>query len=207
MFIFDPHIMESTDPADDIVIHGDNTHLQTPAKLHVWFPVSQQQDVGGVSADIYQKHLQVMIQLSLEWRYRGISLRINIDIAHEDRHRLIIIAEVNGLGPFEILRELITKNAIMLRRQANGQMDSLSGIIVPCIAHFPGNSKQSQDEVAFVFCLVSAITEPLSGERPEPAFIFQHFICHRRTDRMLCQACHEAIVGCFDVVIAMINCD
>ena len=93
----------------------------------------------------------------------------------------------------------------MLGGQADCQMYLLGTVVVSGIAHFPGNRKERQDEVALVLGLVPAVAQPLAGEGPELPLVLQYLVCHGRTDRMLCQTGHKAVVGSLDVVVTVVN--
>ena len=56
MLILDPHIMQGTHTADDVIVHGDHTHFQASTELQIRLAVSEEQDIGGISADIHQEY-------------------------------------------------------------------------------------------------------------------------------------------------------
>jgi len=70
-----------------------------------------------------------------------------------------------------------------------------------------GNGEQGEDEETFITSLIPAVRETLAGKRPVFSFVLQHFLCHRRADRVLCQTGNEIVVDGFDGVIAVVDCD
>ena len=64
MFILNLHIMQGADPADDVIVHGNDAGFQTAAELHVRLTAAQEQNIGGVAANVDQKQAQVMLELA-----------------------------------------------------------------------------------------------------------------------------------------------
>ena len=207
MVVLDLHIVESADPADNVIVHGDHAHLQTAAELHVRLSAAQEQDICGISTNVHQKHAKVMVHLCLPGSDSGKCLGIHIDIPDHDGEGLVIVDEVDGLGSLEILGKLVPEDAVMLRGQADCEVYLRSGIVGPGVEQLPGDGKQGQDEVALILRLVSAVAQPLTGQGPEAAVVLKHLLCHRRPDRMLSQTSHKAVMSCLDVVVTMIDCN
>ena len=51
VIVLDLDVMQSAHPADDIVGHGNDAHLQTPADLHIRLGGPQEQHIGGKAPD------------------------------------------------------------------------------------------------------------------------------------------------------------
>ena len=98
MLILDPHIMQGTHTADNVVVHGDYTHFQTPAELQIRLAVSKEQDISGIDADIHQEHTQVLVQLALDAGDGSKCLGIYKDVTEQDGEGLVVVNEVDGLG-------------------------------------------------------------------------------------------------------------
>ena len=52
MFILDLHIMQGADSADDVIVHGNDAGFQTAAELHVGLTAAQEENIGGVAANV-----------------------------------------------------------------------------------------------------------------------------------------------------------
>ena len=207
MLILDLHIVEGTDPADNVIVHGDHAHFQTAAELHVRLSAAQEQDIGGISANVHQKYPQMMIHLCLPGSDGGKGLGIHMDIPDHDGKGLVVVDEVDGLGSLEILGKLVPEDAVMLRGQAHCEIYLRSGIVGPGVEQLPGDGEQGQNEVALILRLIPAVAQPLTGQSPEAAVVLKHLLCHRRPDRMLGQTGHKAVMRCLDVVVSMIDCN
>ena len=112
MLILDPHIVQCAHPADDVIVHGDHTHFQASTELQIRLAVSEEKDIGGITADIHQEHPKMLVQLALDSRDGCECLGINKDITEQDGEGLVVVNEVDGLGTLEILGELILQNAV-----------------------------------------------------------------------------------------------
>ena len=93
MFILDLHIMQGADPADDVIVHGNDAGFQTAAELHVRLAAAQEQNIGGVAANVNQKQAQVVLELAFLRRDGSKCLRIHKDIPNQNGHRLVVVAE------------------------------------------------------------------------------------------------------------------
>ena len=207
MLILDTHIVEGAHTADNVIVHGNDTHLQAAAELHVGLAVTQKQHISGIAADVNQEYPEVMVELALLRCDGCVRLGIDEDITDHDGERLVVVNKADGLRALEILGKLFTQDAVMLRRQADCQMNTLNATVHTGPDHLLGHGEQGQNKVAFIPGLVPLVAQSLAGQRLEGSVIFQHLICHRRPNGMLCKASHEAEVGGFDVVVSMIDCD
>ena len=116
MLILDPHIVQGAHAADDVIVHGDHTHFQAPAELKIRLSVSKEQNISGIAADIHQEYPQVLVQLALDAGDSSKCLGIYKDITEQNGERLVVVDEVDGFGPLEVLGELVLQDAVMLRR-------------------------------------------------------------------------------------------
>ena len=94
----------------------------------------------------------------------------------------------------------------MLWGKAHSQIDLFKCSLGSQHLNLSGNSKQGKNKESFVFSFISHVWEPFTRERPVAAAKFQHLICQRRFDRMLGKAGNKRKMGCFDGIIAVINC-
>ena len=157
MLILDPHIVQGAHAADDVIVHGDHTHFQAPAELKIRLSVSKEQNISGIAADIHQEYPQVLVQLTLDTGDGCKCLGIYKDVTEQNGEGLVVVDEMDGLRTLEILGELILQNAVVLRRQSYCQMYPFHSAGLPCQNHFPGNGKKTQNEVALISGLVSAV--------------------------------------------------
>ena len=112
MLILDTHVVQGANPEDDVVVHGDHTHFQAPAELKIGLSVSEEQNIGGIAADIHKEYTQILIQLALDTRDGSKCLRIDKDITHQNGEGLVIVDEVDGLRALEILGELVLQDIL-----------------------------------------------------------------------------------------------
>ena len=205
MFILDPHIMLRADLADNIVVHCDNATLQTTAKLQIRLTVPKQQHIGGVPANIDNKHSQCFQQLTALRHNCGIGLRIYEDIANHDAHGLIIIDKVDRPVAPEILCEPLTQHTVVLRGQADGKIDLLKRRIRTSCRELLGNGKERQHKIPIVSGFITHVRQALACQRPVFPVIFQNLVRHGRPYSMFRQSGHKRKMRGFDRVISVVN--
>lgn len=93
MFILDLHIMQVADSADDVIVRGNDAGFQTAAELHVVLTAAQEQNIGGVAANVDQEQAQVVLELAFLRCDGSKCLRIHKDIPNQNGHRLVVVAE------------------------------------------------------------------------------------------------------------------
>ena len=207
MFILDLHIMQGADPADDVIVHGNDTGFQTAAELHVGLAAAQEQNIGGVAANVDQKQAQMMLELAFLRCDGSKCLRIYKDIPNQNGHRLVIVRELDGLTAFEVGPELVLQNAVVFRGQTYRQLNFLRCGQRTGIGKLFCDSKQGENEETFIPGLIPAIWKTLAGKGPVFSLILQNFICHRRADGVPCQTGYKIVVDGLDGVIAVVDCD
>ena len=114
---------------------------------------------------------------------------------------------MDGLTALEVGPELVLQNAVVFRGQTYRQLDFLCCGQRAGIGKLFCDSKQGENEEAFIPGLIPAIRETLAGKGPIFALVLQNFIRHRRADRVLCQTGNEIVVDGFDGVITVVDCD
>ena len=207
MLILDLHVVQGANPADNIIVHSDHAGLQTAAELHIRLTLAQKQHICGIASDIHQEQTQVVLQLTLLGCNSSEGLRVDKHITDHNGDWLVVIDELNGLVALEVVPELILQQAVMLRGQANCQIDLFCRRQRTCIGQLLGNGKQRQNEEAFVPGLVPAVRKPLAGQSPELSVVLQNLICHRRPHGVLCQTGDEVEVDALASMVTVVNCD
>ena len=54
MLVFNAHVVLRADFANDIIVHGDDSALQTAAELQIRLSVTKEKHIGSISADILE---------------------------------------------------------------------------------------------------------------------------------------------------------
>ena len=126
------NVMKSADPADDAVGHGNGSHLQTAAELHIWLDTTQQKHISGEPANIHHKGTGVLLDdLSLGY-HSGISLRVDQHLTDHQANGSIVKLKLY-CPPLKILRKTIPQ-LIVFWGQSDGQFrfhHRLQGLALP----------------------------------------------------------------------------
>ena len=175
VFIVDHQIVLGVDLPDDFVVHGDDPALQAAAELQVGLAVSQQQHIGGKTADVDDEDPGQGQNLPAQGDYRGIRLGIDQHPADFQGQGSVLIGKLHN-APLEVLGKLLPQHSVMLRGQAHRQICLDKGRPGFPALQFPGNGEQGQHKVPVILSFVPHIGDALSGKGPEAAGVFQHFL-------------------------------
>lgn len=115
MLIIDGHIMESIYLTDDLVVHRDDTGLQTTAILKIELAVLQKKDIGGIAADVHDKDTRRIHNQRTLRNYRSICLREDHNSFNYNTVRPLFIDKFDYAVSLEVLGEFILQYSIVLR--------------------------------------------------------------------------------------------
>ncbi|MPN64225.1 hypothetical protein SDC9_211996 [bioreactor metagenome] len=104
MVVLNLDVVQCADPADDIVGHGNDAHLQATAKLHIRPCVAQQQHVGGEAADVNDEGAGSVLQHGGLGHHGGVGLGVDEDLPDHQADRGIVEDELDAT-PLEVVGE------------------------------------------------------------------------------------------------------
>ena len=84
MLILYTHIVQSTNFPYNFVVHSYNTCFKAAAELHIRFPVPQEQYIGCISANVYNKHSESVYKYMALWYHCLKSLWKDQNLIHNN---------------------------------------------------------------------------------------------------------------------------